>query len=226
MNRRPWVKLPARWIEDGGLKQFQWGKQGGSTQTAALMVLMTIAHHGSLHEGLAQLTYDQLTWATHLSRTKVADGLDVLEQRNLVLRAPAGRSSYQLVDYEAKRGWAMIPAQKLYSADGIRAFADFHLRKRSELDALKAYLAFAARRDRKFNRAHITYEQLSDYAGIPEARIKTALSLLIHAELIVVDQKEREPGEFGMSHAYRLRYLLSGTHQGTTGRAEAAPLST
>lgn len=222
---RQWVKLPSRWIEEGGLANFEWGREGGSSQTAALMVLLAIAHHTSLEDGTARLTYDTLQWATHLSRTKIADGLDILADRDLLVRAPAGRSTFQLANYNPKRGWSMIPAKKLYTSQGIAAFSDFSLRKKTELDALKAYLSFAARRDSKFNRAHITYKQLEKYAGISQARIKAAISLLLVNELIVVDQKEREGEEFGMSFAYRLKHLSPRIHQGTTDRVEEATLA-
>lgn len=215
---RSWVKLPSAWIEKGGLRSFMWGKQGGSEQTAALMVLLAIAHRAADATGVAHLTYDELHWATHLSRTKLADGLDVLEARELVQRKAAGRSSFLLSGYDPKRNWAMLPARPLYSADGMAAFADFHLRRKVELDALKAYLAFAARRDREQNRAYMTYEQLQGYAGIPEARIKPAISLLIVNNLVVVEQVERAGG-VGVSHSYRLTSLASNRHLGNTGRA-------
>jgi hypothetical protein len=152
----------------------------------------------------------------------VANGLDVLEARKLILRAPAGRSTFQLTNYNPKRDWAMLPARQLYSGDGISAFQDFHLRKKSELDALKTYLAFAARRDTGANKAYITYDQLSRYAAIPEGRIKAALSVLIHNNLVVVEQSERKAGGPGVAHAYRLTHLLPRRHVGTTGRAGIA----
>ena len=203
---RSWVKLPSAWIENGGLRNFMWGREGGSTQTAALMVLMAVAHHADDASGVARLTYDDLQWATHLSRTKIADGLDVLEDRKLVLRQAEGRSSFQLTGYDPKKGWAMLPARRLYTSDGISAFSDFHLRRKVELDALKAYLAFAARRDREHNRAYITHEQLNEYSGIPDGRIKAAISLLIVNQLVVVEQVERSGG-IGVSHSYRLPQL-------------------
>ncbi len=215
---RNWVKLPSGWIEQGGLRAFQWGREGGSAQSASLMVLLAIAHRAADKTGVAHLTYDELQWATHLSRTKVAEGLDVLEQRDLILRKVEGRSTVQLSGYDPTAGWAMLPARKLYSGDGIMAFADFHLRKKAELDALKAYLAFAARRDRNENRAFITHEQLHDYAGIPDGRIKSAISLLVVNHLVVVEQVERTGG-VGVSHSYRLNHLAPTRHLGTTGRA-------
>lgn len=216
---RSWVKLPSGWLEQGGLEEFTWGKQGGSGQAAALMVLLAVAHRAADETGIARLPYDELQWATHLSRTKIAEGLDILAERDLIVRGPQGRSTLQLSGYDPKQGWAMLPARRLYSSDGITAFSDFHLRRKVELDALKSYLAFAARRDRDFNRAFMTYEKLHDYAGIPEARIKAAISLLVVNNLVVVEQMERSGG-FGTSHAYRLSHLQTRRHMGTTGRAD------
>lgn len=51
-------------------------------------------------------------------------------------------------------------------------FEDFHLRKVAELDAMKIYLALAARRDASKNVTRITYNQMSDYAGVPIKRVR------------------------------------------------------
>lgn len=224
MARRSWVKLPSGWIEGRGLVEFQW-KPRGSSETAALMVLIAIAHHASLEEGIAYLTYDNFEDITHLSRTKIGEGLARLKKLGLIAGDPDGhRSIYQLADYDPAKGWTMLPARGLYSAaGGIAAFADFRLRSRSELDALKAYLAFAARRDRRDNRAHMTYEQIEEYAGIPQARIKTALSILTSGGLLLVDQLPSRNHENAMAHAYRLAHLNPTIHQGTTGRGTATP---
>lgn len=215
---RKWVKLPSAWIEDGGLKAFQWGKRGGARQSAALMALMSIAQHADDKTGIARMTYDELQLALGISRTLISKGLNVLEEREILLREAEGRSTLALAGYDPTQGWAMLPAKALYSGGIIRAFADFHLRSKVELDALKAYLAFAARRDRHKNRAHITYEQLEAYAGIPEGRIKPAISLLIHNNLVVVEQVERAGG-LGVSHSYRLTHLYPNTHLGSSDRA-------
>lgn len=216
---RNWVKLPSAWVEQGGLREFQWGKTGGSRQAAALMVLLGVAHHADAATGVSRMTYDDLHQAVSLSRTLISDGLDVLGERGLVTREAKGRSTFALADYDPKRGWAMLPARPLYTSGCIRAFTDFHLRRKAELDALKAYFAFAARRDSEKNRAHMTYEQLSDYAGIPEGRIKSAISVLIHNNLVVVEQIER-PGRLGVSHSYRLTHLYPNRHLGSSDRAE------
>ena len=67
MRMRDWVRLPSRWIEDGGLQELHWTKSGasGSDNAAALMVLAPIAHVAD-DDGVATCTYDRLTLATGL----------------------------------------------------------------------------------------------------------------------------------------------------------------
>ncbi|WP_237064663.1 hypothetical protein [Loktanella sp. M215] len=51
MNMRQWVKLPSAWMEEGGLSAFKWRAEAGASETAALMVLMAIAHRADLERG-------------------------------------------------------------------------------------------------------------------------------------------------------------------------------
>ncbi|WP_237064630.1 hypothetical protein [Loktanella sp. M215] len=99
MNMRQWVKLPSAWMEEGGLSAFKWRAEAGASETAALMVLMAIAHRADLEEGIARATYNDLFAATGVSRTKIADGLEILAARNLVIREANGRSTFQLTNY-------------------------------------------------------------------------------------------------------------------------------
>lgn len=218
MKLRDWVKLPSAWIEAGGLKAFMW-KEGRSGHTAALMLLLAIAHHAREEDGVARLPYDDLERITQMSRTKIAEGLRYLESKGLIVRSPEGQSTYQLAGYDKDRGWAMLPARSLYASGEMKGFSGFHLRQRSELDALKAYLAFAARRDRSSNAAYITREQLHQYAGIPEGRITAAISLLAAASLIIVEQHQSRADPSRIAQAYRLTHLNPRQHQGTIGRA-------
>src|SRR6266849_4559871 len=112
------------------------GETVGSDNIAALMVLSPIAHHAD-DAGLAKCTYDELCLATGLSRSKVANGLSVLEEREVIERKPSGRSTFQLANYNEAGGWSKLPARRTYGASGgIIAFQDFTLRTRTELDAL------------------------------------------------------------------------------------------
>jgi hypothetical protein len=101
-----WVRLPTTWIERGGLRQLVWADEGvGADNIAALMTLALIAHHADQEAGTTRLTYHTLSAITELSRAKLSNGLDVLERAGAIERAPYGRSSFQLADFDPKARW-------------------------------------------------------------------------------------------------------------------------
>lgn len=211
------AKLPSQWIEDGGLKQFRW-QRGGSDETAALMLLIVIVQSADAVSGLVRLTYEDFIGATELSRAKIAAGLEVLTQRKLIVRGTHGRSSIGLVDYDPEKGWAKLPVRGLYSGGTVTAFRNFKLRRRAELDALKLYLLFAARRNRSLNMAPISYEKIEEYSGVKQAAIKHALNILAANALVHIERFTSRRVEGGIAHAYRLTHLDSYHHLGTRGR--------
>lgn len=213
-----WVKLPSHWIEDGGLRQMNWGKDGkGANNIAALMALMVMAHHADALSGEVRLTYDALTNYTGLSRSKLSAGLDVLSAHQIITRGDL-RSRYQLNDYDPKEGWAKIPAKRLYVSDRIAAFDDFKLRRVSELHALKLYFLFAARRGRDTNMANISYEKIDEYASVAPHRIKAALSILVLNNMVHIERVPSRSNDLGVANAYRLVGLEPRVHMGTRGR--------
>ena len=212
-----WVTLPTEWIEKKGLKKFKWGFAGeGADNIAALMALVAIAHHAD-DEGVSNLTYDNLCAITSLSRAMVSRGLTVLETLKIVEREPCGRSSYKISNYNKHKGWGKLPAKKLYTSDYITAFNEFRLRRRVELNALKLYLLFVARRDRKTNMAHISYTTIEKYSGLPRNDIKSGISLLAGLGLVHVEHLPSNTSEHGTSNAYRLAHLDTYNHLGTRG---------
>jgi hypothetical protein len=219
---RQWVRLPSKWIEEKGLRHLRWSSLQGANHVAALMALAAVAHHADDETGRTRLTYDQLCNAVGLSRAKLAGGLDVLERLHVVQRAPEGRSTFQLVDYDRSEGWCKFPARGLYVAGRILAFDDFTLRKPVELHALKLYFLFAARRGSDTNMAHLSYEKIEDYSGVERHRIKSALSLLAANGLVFVERIPSAVNEHGIANAYRLAFLDSRVHMGTRGRAMEA----
>jgi DNA-binding transcriptional ArsR family regulator len=218
-----WVRLPSAWIEDHGLKQLRWGGDGkGSDNTAALMALAVIAHHANEKSGAARLTYDVLCTATGLSRSKLSNGLDVLERIGVVARRPEGRSSYKLTGFDPKRGWAKLPAKRLYSSGRVYAFDDFRLRSATELNALKLYFLFVARRGRDTNMANISFDKIEEYTDIERPKIKAATSLLATLALVYVEHVPSNINEYGIANAYRIVGLDSYVHMGTRGRGMEA----
>lgn len=217
----PWVRLPSAWIDEGRLADLAWKPGGdGSDNTAALMALTAIAHAADRESGVARLTYDDLCGSTGLSRAKLSNGLDVLRRTEVIAPGPAAaRSTYQLVNYMPEQHWAKLPARSMYSAGRIAAYADFQLRRAAELDALKLFFLFVARRGRDTNLANIGYAKIEEYTAIRRVRIKTAISFLASLSLIYVEHVPSRTYSEGVSNAYRIVGLDSYNHMGTRGRA-------
>jgi hypothetical protein len=220
VRRLDWVALPTKWIEDGGLQKFRWRAAGGQG-TAALVLLVVLAHHADQDNGLVRMTYDTMSEASGLSRAMIAAALALLIKRKRIARAPEiGRSVFQLQDFDKTvQGWGKVPARGLYTGPRIPAFAALHLRSIVELDAMKIYLLFVARRNIKTNYVNLTYAGIEDYTGIARDRIRAALSLLAALYLVHIDHIKSTLTEHGMANAYRLVHLEAYKHMGTTGRA-------
>lgn len=217
--RKEWVKLPSEWIDDGGLRAFKWGGPGGdgANNTAALMALIALAHHAEEQTGHVRLTYDELCVLTGLSRAKLSKGLEILETRGIVAR-DLGRSIFRLQNFNPSGGWAKLPYKALYNGGRIAAFDDFKLRSVAELNALKLYFLFAARRGRDTNMANISFDKITEYTGVERPRIKAAQTVLAIHNMAHVERVPSTTNAFGISNAYRLTGLDPYNHMGTKGR--------
>lgn len=200
------VKLPSAWIDKGGLRDFRWGKNGGD-EIAALIVLAVIAHHMAPATGIARLGYDALMEKASLSRAKISAGLKILVLRGIIETNVLGRGSYHLCGYDPSRNWSMFPARGLYRNDIVEAFKEFRLRRRTELDALKLYFLFAARRDNTRHVAVIGFDKIAEHSGVSTNYIKSATSVLAANSLIHVEHIKDPSGGVGVINGYRLAYL-------------------
>jgi hypothetical protein len=220
MAMRDWVRLPSTWIERGGLRSLSWKHGGaGSDSIAALMALTVIAHAADSDTGVARITYDSICNLTGLSRAKLANGLEILRHIEVVEAGPCdARSTYKLVGYDSTKGWAKFPAKRMYLHGRIIAFDDLRLRKVAELDALKLFFLFVARRGNDTNLANIGYDKIEEYTGIKRVRIKTAISFLASLSLVYVEHIQSKINPNGISSAYRIVGIDSYNHMGTRGR--------
>lgn len=208
-----WVRLPTQWIEAGGLRQFSWA-QNGVEGLAALMLLLVIAHQADQETGIARVTYDHLHTATGLSRTTISGGLGILEQR---LIEKLGQSIYKLKDFDPNR-FGMTPAKRLYNTKGeVVFFLELSRRKAVELNAMKFYLLMIARRDRKTNHAHITYDSIQEYTGLTRDEIMKARNFLASTSMVYTEHL-RSNIDYRTSNAYRIAHLDSYRHMGTSAR--------
>lgn len=215
-----WARFPSVWVSEGRLRKLLW-KTYGTQAIAALRVYLTLAHRLIEDDGVVKASYDEIEAAANLSRQSVANGLDVLEELNLIKRAAAGKGTYRFVDYHPERGWAQVPSRPLYLNGGFRPFKDWTMRKMAELDALKLYLFIAAARDTKSNETFTTYEKMQKATGIPDTRITTGLSFLTVSGMIHAVEKERLG--YGISRSYRMVGLDTRRHPGTVGRNGTMP---
>ncbi len=216
MNK--WVKLPTAWINEGGLKSLRWARGKGGNNIAALMVLTVIAHHADAVTGNASVTYYTFEKATGLSRAKISGGLSILENLNIIERTVEKRRSRYNIIGMAKSGWGMFPAINLYTNERINFMQDFNLRKATELNALKLWFLFIARRGNDTNAANISYDKIEEYTGISRDKIRSGISLLVTHGLVHVDHIPTEKSKFGVSNAYRITHINSYKHFGTSAR--------
>lgn len=232
---KEWSRMPSYWLRDESvlpLTAMKWVGKNKSDQIAALMIYIVLVHNasdkpsaGNPDVGISKLTYSEIGDITGLSRTKISGGLRILLELGVILSIGQGRNNvYKIANYEERGGWAKLPAKGLYTKDfsKIEAFHKFHLRLKNELNALKLYLIIIALRNNATNYAQVGYEKLSSYTGVHRNEIKSALSLLINLELIQVDSEPSEINQFATVNMYRLCYLETYKHKGTTGRKQAA----
>lgn len=219
MKLPQFTKMPVAWVNDGRLQLFRWEVEG-SDNLAALMIYLALLNHVEVESGVAHVTYDRLTNAASLSRQKVSAALDILKRRKMIIREPEGRSSVGICDYNPVEHWAMVPARGLYRGDEITALTEFRLRRRAELDAMKLYFLFAARRNRETNMAQISYGKIAEATGVTDNYIRKALTVLGANGLVHVERLQSNQSELGISNAYRLCHLNPRIHMGTAGRKD------
>ena len=122
-------------------------------------------------------------------------------------------------------GWFKLPCQAITREQKILPFANFTLRSKHELHAMKLYLYLAARRRNDRPDSFASYETIHDRIGIPEKDIRKAISLLIGVGLLRSVHREHEvelnsygPNQYFLTGCERLR----GPDSSQTGTGEAA----
>ncbi|MBO6551114.1 MAG: hypothetical protein JJ964_16050 [Rhizobiales bacterium] len=218
-KRTAWCKLPTEWIVNGNLKKFKTSSTEATSSAAALMCLTVIAHEADPESGIARVTYSQFESALSKSRKTIASGLRKLEKVGLVITGKT-QSERALIGYNPSKGWGKFPCKSLYKNDEIEFFSACTLRQRSELDAIKMLFLIVAFRDQSRNLAMISYDKVTEIAGIPRERIKTAISLLAANGIVFVEHVPSSTSDYGIVNGYRLRGIEPYNHYGTRGRSE------
>lgn len=210
-----WSRLPTPWIRDGGLKHFT-GRSRLGASVAALKILVAIllsAENNSAttagpNQGSASLSYDELMDLTGLSRASVAAGVKHLVGAELVTVRAEGRGQknrYVLKDYGPNDHYTKLANNALYrhpNMTRISVLCELSTRSEADMNALKLYLLLCATVDRRRGDAMISYERINEQAGIPEAKIRQAISVLIEHRLIDVDREKATPDKRNHPNRY------------------------
>lgn len=212
-----WGRFPSGWIAEGQLKRFKWNRVR-TNGIAALRVYTVLAQRLRDADGIVRATYEALTENANLSRASVSAGLRLLEAEELVVsgEAAGGKGRYRFLAYDPTRGWAKLPAQKLYDGMQFRPFKTWHMRSQVELHAMRLYLLIAARRDTTYNEAFLTYEKIHEYTRMSDTQITSGLSLLNTSSMIYVVSHSRDG--HGTARGYRLVGVEPFKHRGTSAR--------
>lgn len=196
MRVLPWVKTPAIWIREDGLRDFGWSTSSlvsRSTAIAALQLYVALVTRAAENYDAdrirlaVELTYNELMKVTGLSRQLVASGIAGLVAANLIAVEKLGRKSqYEIVGYTFDGNWFKLPARSLYNPFRmvIPAFHMFQKRSVCELDALKMFLYFAFARDRTKPFSMCSFETICERTGVAEKRIPRANAFLLNCGLL------------------------------------------
>lgn len=202
---RRWSRLPNAWIYEKGLRALSAGPRSRGGSSAALKLFVTLALRAEnkaavaaeLTQGSASLSYDDLMSLTNLSRAQIAKGIKLLTEQKLIVVKADGRgrrSRYFLTRYGSSDTFGKIPNQPLFrspAGDRVRTLQDLSCRNESDVNAMKLYLFLCGTRDQSAHRTLASYETIHEVTGIPESKIRKAISVLIDRGLIRVD-RERE----------------------------------
>lgn len=216
MKILPWVRVPAIWIREGGLRDFGWSANSTVSRSSAIAALQlyialvtraTEDWNGPACRLMSELTYTQLMQITGLSRQLVAAGLEGLVAAKRIQVEKIGRKCrYAIQGYVPTGNWFKMPARSLYNVlieSQIVAFQVFQKRSVCELDALKLFIYYAFARDSVKPYTMAAFETICEKTGVAEKRIPRANAFLINAGLLanlsrenVENRKTKEPNKY------------------------------
>lgn len=228
----PWIQVPADGILDF-LNALSWNKTiAGSAgkDVAALMIYIVMLHlrtervvndqthkaatlgglflHSITSEQIADVSYDELSHLTGLSRNLINQGLQRLISLGKITATGSNQKRVYVLDWPAGR-WYKLPCRAIWSQNGVVAFKTFTLRSKHELHALKLYLYLASIRDSVQVYSEVSYELIFKRIGISERDIRQAINVLIASGLLarVNRETDRLASYWGPNQYYLTGYV-------------------
>lgn len=143
-----------------------------------------------------------------LSRDRVSAGLQKLLAVKMIWRVDRS-STYGLSGYGPGTRWAKLPGQALLSPVGttFQPYSHFHLRSKTELNALKLHFYYASTREKDALYSMVAYPMIQRRTGVSEREIPRANSLLVSCGILA--RTRGLPSEDAMTHESN-KYYLTG----------------
>jgi hypothetical protein len=228
----PWIQAPADGILDF-LTALSWKKPiGGSAgrDVAALMIYIVMLYlrieravddqsnvpapleelllPKATSEQIAEVSYDELSHLTGLSRSLINQGLQRLISLRKITATGSNQKRIYVLDWPAGR-WYKLPCRAILGKNGVAAFKTFTLRSKHELHALKLYLYLASIRDSVQIYSEVSYELIFKRIGVSERDIRQAINVLIAAGLLarVHRETDRLASSWGPNQYYLTGYV-------------------
>lgn len=180
-----WSSVPTWWIREMGISVFIGGKQTG-TSIAALKILLAVVLLADFHTRKTSSSLSDLEGLTGLSRPKVIDGINDLEQKRILIVNRDGHvNEYELVMPEDDKQWGKIPYQNLR-----RYLAEISNRGIMTLAGMKIYLLLVAWRPNDSSSISISHEKIREQTGVQTRHVRAGIDVLINHRLIRVSTNE------------------------------------
>jgi hypothetical protein len=201
MSNLLWVKMPSHWITAGQLSK-DFSSKVISEDIAALKIYIClclyaeIVHRKKSHSYCepthnlkipeitveqfeSNLTYDQISESTCLSRLMVSNGLKKLVATNLVQKQGTTRKIIYVITGSTGRAWCKLPKRELVKKDNIiSSFSPFKQRYKHERDALKFFLYLLSVRTNSKQYVDLSRGTISLKTGITISELDGALGFL------------------------------------------------
>lgn len=207
----PWGRFPSAWVTSGGLAKFQVQQKAS---LAALRVYLAMACWTARQEfaetpGIFMafsVTYNDLQRNSHSDRSELLPALTLLQEQGLLKFGNAGRGTRNVYEVlgDSSKGWSKVPETVLDKFESLNlkhTTVASHNRRQVLLDGLKLYILFLALRDKRLNRAKVSYDRICELTGIRRRGVRTALSLLASLKLVHIENF-RNPEQPGPNHYF------------------------
>lgn len=194
-----WGSFPSGWVTNQVLPGLE--ARGGLTGThiGALKLYLAISLAADFHSRRLEITSDDLTAVTNLSRPMLKRSFNTLKASGILAIHPGRPLTYELLNPTGEVFFAKLPYGRASLA--LRKLPN---RGESVLAALKIYLILLRYRDTFSSDTAMGHEKLQLYTGVRPNLIRSGLDHLVNHALIHIQVDESWSRGGRQVHRYKL----------------------